>query len=123
MLWSRKKKPDDAASEATADTASDSPVENDSEGSETPPEITAPEVMDQQGSESEPAASKDERIGRIQVPIHRQRTPAMVVKVHPKGMSRPHYRPIHRQRTPAMVVKVHPKGMSRPHYRPTRWQR
>ena len=60
MLWSRKKKPDDAASEATADTASDSPVENDSEGSETPPEITAPEVMDQQGSESEPAASKDE---------------------------------------------------------------
>ena len=60
MLWSRKKKPDDAASEATADTASDSPVENDSEGSETPPEITAPEVTDQQGSESEPAASKDE---------------------------------------------------------------
>ena len=59
MLWSRKKKPDDAASEATADTASDSPVENDSEGRETPPEITAPEVTDQQGSESEPAASKD----------------------------------------------------------------
>ena len=57
-FWPRKKKPDDATSGATSDTAPDLPVENDSNDSETSPEIAAGETTDRQTPEGEPEASQ-----------------------------------------------------------------
>lgn len=54
-----EEKRDDTTSEDASDTASDLPVEKDSDSVESSPEIPEDEVMDQQGPEGEPVASKD----------------------------------------------------------------
>ncbi len=59
MMFGKKRKSDEATSEATSDTVSDSLGENDSDSVESSAEIPEDEVMDQQGPDGEPAASKD----------------------------------------------------------------
>ena len=54
-----EEKRDYTTSEDASDTTSDLPVEKDSDSVESSPEIPEDEVMDQQGPESEPVASKD----------------------------------------------------------------